>query len=473
MKIKLIAAVIALVLINSGIAAFAEDPLTFEQARPFSHGDLFNVDMTKAGSEEPVRLSLAEMIALSRQNRLEGALSAEKINEAEAQRWQAVAPLLPQLDAGVSEGRTYRLNLDAQGLRGSGAIGPFNIFDARLKLVQRIIDVSAASGLRSARARVNAARYTNELTRQKIIVSASLLYLEALRAQGAYHAAEARLALSNRLLRQAQAHKAAGIAASIDVARAMTREAQDTLYLERSRTAVHDAYLEIQRSTGIGYARIIELMSSLAFFRDPLPSVNEALAAALKQRLDMRIYNEQVHAAEGISQSSRGQRFPVVALSGHYGVIGNEAMQNDRRTGGLMVAATMPLFDGRRIAGEVKESLSRQRQAELARDDGARQVEEDVRKALWTLSDALDQVDTSVVVVRLAGQEMDLASHRYAQGVSDFIEVMNAQSSLAQAQDAYISALAQYHAARMNLYSALGQPEAFILKDAVTVKENK
>ncbi len=470
------------VLIGAGIlfvmdGAFAGDPATAQdlqgparveeflelgRAQAFSHEALFAVD----GKEQAVTLKFNAFVDLTQKTRLEGALSREKVNEALGRAAQTMAPLLPQLTGGISQARTFKQNLDAMGFRGYGLIGPFNTFDARLRLTQNIIDIGAAAGAGEGRAGVNIARYEEEFTRQKIVLTASLLYLEALRAQGAFQAAAAGVALSERLLRQAEARKNAGTAAAIDVARAKTRLAGDQLRQDQARTALHDAYLELQRAAGIPYERAIRLMNSLCFIREAVPSVAEALALAARERLDMRIAAEQARAAGLSLTRARGQWAPVVALAADYGISGNEPRKNEHSTGGVMVSASMSLFDGGRTIGEVREASSRRRQARLVQEDLARQVEEDVRRALWRVTDAAVEVDTAAHVVALARQEMDLASHRFAEGVADHIEVINAQASLAGARDAYVAALTQYHGARMNVYFALGEPGSFFLKDA-------
>jgi len=70
-------------------------------------------------------------------------------------------------------------------------------------------------------------------------------------------------------------------------------------------------------------------------------------------------------------------------------------------------------------------------------------------------------------VVGLSKHELDLASDRFMQGVGDNIEVLNAQTALEEARSQYVSALTLYHAARVNLYFALGESNSFYLQDVV------
>jgi outer membrane protein TolC len=56
---------------------------------------------------------------------------------------------------------------------------------------------------------------------------------------------------------------------------------------------------------------------------------------------------------------------------------------------------------------------------------------------------------------------LQMARDRFGAGVGDNIEVVNAQTSLADARDSETNALAQYNAARINLAAALGRAEQF------------
>jgi outer membrane protein TolC len=54
-----------------------------------------------------------------------------------------------------------------------------------------------------------------------------------------------------------------------------------------------------------------------------------------------------------------------------------------------------------------------------------------------------------------------MARDRFRAGVADNLEVINAQTALAEARAAQVTALAQYNATRLNLAAALGHAQAF------------
>ena len=81
--------------------------------------------------------------------------------------------------------------------------------------------------------------------------------------------------------------------------------------------------------------------------------------------------------------------------------------------------------------------------------------------ALTTLRTAAVQVRAANETVSLAQRELEMARDRFSAGVGDNLEVVSAQTSLANARDAQVTALAQHNAARLNLAAALGRAETF------------
>jgi len=199
-------------------------------------------------------LSLQEVITFALKNHLLMKLAMEEIRQSKAQRLQAGSELLPHLDAGISQGRTGRMNLQAMGFKTPDyLIGPFNTFDARFRLMQTIFDLSAFSRFQAGNTVVKVKQYEEEFARQKVILEASLAYLATLQNQGRFEAAEANVQLAKRLLEQADHQHEAQIATGVDVARANTRTSEEKFQLEEVRLGLTESYLQIQRVAGLPY----------------------------------------------------------------------------------------------------------------------------------------------------------------------------------------------------------------------------
>ena len=446
-----------------------EQYMRLDDIEAFSHDQLFMQDVQV--SENMTRLKLDDAIDLGIKNNLITKISVQKVDEALGRKMQAMAALLPNINAGVAQQRTFRENFESQGLKFPGLntsnVGPFNTFDARLQLTQQVINFSAVSNFKAGVKDVNAARYDKEFNRQKVVLLVALDYLDALRAQGDYKAAEANLKLSRKLLDQAQDQFQSGLANSVDVARAQTRVAQDEFKMANSRTGVHDAFLELQRSTGLPYDGVLKMMNTLGFIREAVPARSDAMAQADEKRLDLQVAKEHISASQYRLLGAKEERLPQIDFVSDLGPSGIEPNKTDRMASSFTVRLTMPIWDSGRISGEVKESNAQEKQAEIFYDDLKRQVEEDIQKALWLIDTDTDQVIAAGHVVGLSKHELDLASDRFMQGVGDNIEVLNAQTALEEARSQYVSALTLYHAARVNLYFALGESNSFYLQDVV------
>lgn len=438
--------------------------MQLDQVAAFSHEEMF---LGLQNDASVVDLKLSDALDLGLKNNLTSRTAVEKVEEALGRKYQAMSALLPHVDASVYQNRTFKENLEAQGLKGFGSIGPFNTFDARFQLVQEVLNLSALSNFKAGVKDVNAARYEKDFARQKVTLLVSLNYLDALRAQGLFKAAEANLKLSRKLLKQAQDQFEAGVAHSVDVARARTRVAEDEFRLAQTRTSVHDAYLDLQRSTGLDFDSVVKLTNSLGFIREPVPQLADALQRASESRLDLRVTKERLEAAQYKVSSAKEEFLPKIEFLGSWGQSSIDPRKDQKTTSDIMVRASMPIFEGGRIWGEIKEARAQKSELEIYDEDLKRQVQEDVRKARWTLDSSIDQVDAAAHVVSLAEHELDLAGDRFAQGVGDNVEVLNAQTALEDARSQYVSALTQYHAARVNLYFALGETNSFYLQDLV------
>ena len=356
------------------------------------------------------------------------------------------------------------MNLAAEGLAFPGfpmLLGPYNTFDARIHLAQRLFDLSALRRYQSSRRRSAITALEEGLAREQVSAAAGLSYVEALRADKAQEAALADLDLADALKTLAQNQHQAGVATGIDVARARTRAAQARLKLLETRVARRQAYLRLERVVGLPLRGDVVLADSLSPGTTAAPTLEEAVQAALAERLELRIARERLEADRTALGGVRAQYLPSLALNGDYGWSANDPATNGHATGGAGVALQLPLWTGGSLQGRSEEAEAAVAGSEAALQDLASQVDEDVRLATETLLAAADEVNTAQEVVQLTERELQLARDRFSSGVADNIELVNAQDALAGSRDAEVASLSRFHVARINLALALGRMEAF------------
>jgi outer membrane protein TolC len=122
----------------------------------------------------------------------------------------------------------------------------------------------------------------------------------------------------------------------------------------------------------------------------------------------------------------------------------------------VAAVVNVPLWTGKRIEARVAAAQAQRDQLRVQENDIQRQIEQEVRQALLGYENARSRVDLASQSLKLAEDELELASDRFKAGVASSIEVDNAQTSLVAARDTRIDALADEAQARFDLSRATG-----------------
>ena len=117
------------------------------------------------------------------------------------------------------------------------------------------------------------------------------------------------------------------------------------------------------------------------------------------------------------------------------------------------------VFDGGRTHADIAQAdvSIRQRKDELGSLD--QHIDVDIRSALLDLKSAADQVTVAQDNLDVATQALNQARDRFVAGVTDNIEVVQAQDAVANAQEALISSMYAHNLAKVGLARAVGMTE--------------
>jgi len=410
---------------------------------------------------------LTDAIKLALDNNLATLLAAEERRAATGFVQQARSALLPNIS-----GTTYQANatqnLAALGFQGgtfpgftNTFLGPFNNFDARARLSQSIFDLSAIRNYQSSRAGLRVSEFQERVAREQVSEATALTYLEALRTTRNVTSAQANVELATTLLKLAQDQRAAGVATGVDVTRAETRLAQERVGLAQAETASEEASLNLQRVIGVPLGSPLTLADPLRFTVEALPTPQVAVDQALSGRAEVLVSEANLKMADLERKSVKDELLPSLEFFGDYGVSGVTPTNNALPTRRVAVQLNVPIFNGGLTQGRLTVASSRAHEAELQLSSVKGQVEEDVRLALSALRTTVERVRAADEGLVLAQRELDMARDRFRAGIADNLEVVTAQTSLANARSAQVEALAVYNAARVNLAASLGRAELF------------
>ncbi len=416
-----------------------------------------------AAAGEPARVSLRDAVSAAIGSRLDSVAAGERTAQARARAVQGVSALLPQLTASVSESRTFKVNLAAQGLDFPGfpsLLGPYNTFDARLRLTQKLFDPGAARHAQAGRASARAAIAEERAAREQVAAAAALAYLEALRAQRAVAAARADKKVSAGLFAIARDRKDQGSATGLDVVRAQARDADEDAAVLRAEVSEREAQLLLKRVAGWPYERPLILTDDFTAVLSSAPPVEDSIAAALSGRAEIAASEERARAEELAAKAAVDDRLPSVVLTGDYAKSGS-LPSDSKNVGAIGGALVLPVFSGGALKGRQLEAESRRREALAGLDDARRQVEFDVRTALERLAESAEEERAAELSLSLGERELTMVQDRYSSGVGASIDLIVAQAELARTRSAQVTALARYHASRVNYAAAVGRASEF------------
>lgn len=408
---------------------------------------------------EVLSLTLRNAIDRGLKQNLGALLTEQDITSAQAQRWRALQGLLPDVTARVEESK-QQINLAANGIRVPGVptiIGPFSNFDARGFLTDNL-GLSDYQSIKSAVENLKAARFSYRNALELVVYSVSNAYLQVLTSAANVGNAEAQVATAQALLNQAEQLHQAGVSAKIDALRAAVELQARKQDLVVARNNLAKAKIALARTIGLPLEQRYELSDNLQYIPAPAITGEEALHTALQSRLDYKQAQAQVHAAELSARAAHFERLPSLAFSGNYGDLGISPGNSH----GTFVAAAgiqVPVFEEGRIRGDIEQARANLKQSKDQLSDLEGRIGAEVRTAMLDVNAAAEQVQLADSSVKLAQEELSEARERFSAGVTDNLEVVQAQGSLVNAQDQYVSTLYIHNLAKLSLARALGEAQ--------------
>ncbi|HTS26648.1 MAG TPA: TolC family protein [Bryobacteraceae bacterium] len=423
-----------------------------------------------AVSQRPLVLTFDEAIQRGLEFNL-GLLESQVASRtARAERIQALSLLLPQVTGTFAE-TDEQLNLKTFGfnvppnpyLTIPAIVGPFYYSAAQANVSAKVLDFNARRNLKSARAAEQAAQLSVQDARDLVVQAAANAYLLVIADASRVRAIQAQVDTDQALYQRASDRHAAGVAAAIDVLRAQVQLKIEQQALLAQQNQFDKDKLALGRVIGLPAAQVFEVDDVAPL--SPLSAISqeEALRTALAQRPDYQSASKLVEAARQSLAAARAEWYPTVDVNGYYGDTGT-TLASSHGVFSITGALNFNIYTGGRIRADVEKARAslKQRSDELA-DLGA-QIEVGVRDAFLDLRSTADQVAVARDNLGLANQTLDQARDRFSAGVTDNIEVVQAQGSVATANDNLISALYANNLARVSLARALGMTRQRVKK---------
>src|SRR5580704_16866228 len=411
-----------------------------------------------------LQLDFQEAIDRGLRNNLGVLLSGDQTLTARGERWKELSNLLPNLSATLQED-VQTQSLTALGLKSNvfpfpvpRVIGPYNYFDARASVSQSLFNFHDLEKERSASESLKSAQYTFKDARELVVLAVGNAYLLAIATAARIETTDAQVNNAQALYNKAVDQQKAGLSPAIDTLRSQVELQTRQQQLIAAHNDFDKQKLSLARVIGLPPGHEFALTEKAPYQAlTPLP-LDQYLQRAYASRSDYQAAQAQVRAAELSRRAATAGHYPSFDVNANYGDIGvtparsNGTWQVD---GGLNI----PIFAGGKVHSDVLEADSQLKTARSQLNDLRGRIDYEVRASLLDLSSAAEQVEVARSSVDLAEQTLTQSEDRFTAGVTDNLEVVQAQESVASAHENYIQSLYAHNLAKIELARAIGDAE--------------
>jgi outer membrane protein TolC len=416
-------------------------------------------------TNELLPLSLSETIARALEHNLGALIAGNAMEAARGARWRSLSELLPNVNSTVTQIR-QKLSLAAYGISLPGVpsiVGPFNVFDARVFATQSVFDLKKIDDARADSHRLSAETLSYMNARDLVVLTAANGYLQVLAAIARAESAKAELDTAQALFNQAVDQRSSGLAAGIDVVRADVQLSTERQHATATANDVEKTKLQLGRAIGLPTGQRFTLTDRLPYQQGPDVTFDTALDRAFRTRSDYLAALENVRAAELSRTAALGEALPSAHIDANYGAIGLTAA-DARSTFAVAAVVDVPIFQGGRTHGRLLQADAELRDRRAVAEDLKAGIYYEVNTSFLDLQASGEQTQVAAHARDLAASQLSQARDRFAAGVADNIEVVQAQEAVALANEQYTAALYGYNLAKATLAQAVGIAETDILR---------
>lgn len=338
---------------------------------------------------------------------------------------------------------------NSYGLSLSWVLLDFGRRTAALDMAQQLLSVANAS---------------QDAALQNAFVVASQAYYSVLAAQRTLTAALQVERLAAQNFEAADAKFKAGAAALSDRLQAQTALSQARLRVTRDEGAFIHSSGVLALRMGLSPQTRLDLASDLDTFAatDFVKSIDDLLIETRRNNPGILSAAAQVKASQAAIEDARAAGRPTLSLvsnltrshSTQTASINGDFRQRDQSIG---VQLTIPLFEGFERGYQIRNAMARQEASQAQMAD----IEQRVVLETWQYYQALSietrSLQRTQELVDQSRQSLEVVQGRYQSGVGSMIELLNALTAYANAEQEHIQALISWQTARLSLAASLGR----------------
>jgi outer membrane protein TolC len=431
----------------------------------FCAAALAGFSQAQVNQSAPLTLTLQDALARAQLNAPQFLSAVSDLNVAHEDVFQAKGARRPTLS-----GRSEYLGTQGNGVISGGRYvtnDGVHVYRDWAVLHQDFTAGLSKTAYQRAEVAEALARAKVEVARRGVAVTTTRAYYALLTAERKYATAQTALDQARQYLDISQRLELGGEVAHSDVVKSQLQYAAQEQAFRESKLAMDNARLDLAVLLFRDFSQNFTVVDDLNL-APALPVFTEVQTMAERENPDLQAANAALRASR-LDVSLAKQAFrPSLTADLAYGIEANafafhstvaafpELGKLPNLGYFLTVSLNVPLWDWGARSSRVKQAVLKREQANVELSATQRTIVRNLQGFYQEAQTAREQMDSLRLSVDLAAESLRLNGLRYQSGDATILELVDAQTTLIQARNAYDDGLVRYRLAVANLQTLTG-----------------
>jgi outer membrane protein len=302
---------------------------------------------------------------------------------------------------------------------------------------------------------------TEQLTKLDLIFEVSQTYFSVLQAKELIGVYEKAVEQRQFHLHEAQVKAEARLRPELDVYATQAELERARLHLVDAHNAYDDAKVALNNALGLSDRAPQYHLADVLTYAPVTESLQALLATAMHQRPDLKALDDQARALGAQIVEYRSDYFPNANALGGYSAMGTGPAMGYRlpvaNNFNVGIVITWPIFNSFLTTDQISETKARQRAVQDAIADLQQRVILQVQTAFLDRRAALQRIERAEKALAASRAQLELAEKRYQAGLTNIVELEDAQRYYTNDDAEYASALYGFSVANAAVDAATGR----------------
>jgi outer membrane protein TolC len=423
-------------------------------------------------------LSLKECLDYANKNNQNIKISGYDLNVAQKKVNEKKGALLPQVNISGSLDDNLKLNTQllpaeifggAAGTYQAVSFGTKYSLSAGIQLNQSIIDPTLWVGIETTKANELLSEQNLQRSREQINYTASLLYYQSLIIQKQIEIMSATLKVSEESLKSVELQFKNGMVKQTDVDKIRVSYNNSATQFEQIKLSYKQALNNLKFQMGMAQENEIVLPKELPDFDNNKYSSLTDKSLNATNRIEYKIQESSLRLSELDKKRNIASTLPTLSFYGnyYYTAMNQEFKftsqdQNWYQSSAIGLKLSIPVFSGLQRKSRIDQSTINIERAKENIKITEQSIKVDISNYEIQYQNALDNIKNEKENFELAERVYKNTQLERKEGMSTSYDLIQAESSLREAQNNYFSKLLTLYIARINFEQSKGTLEKFI-----------